>query len=173
MNIYELIIDHESCWGCRTCEVACKQEHHAPEGIRLIKVLEEGPQIINGKPEFMFRVSLCQHCDEPACVEVCPEEAIINRDDGIVALNDEKCTGCRLCLDECPYDAIEFDPDKDVARKCNLCSHRVDNGLIPACADNICPGHCIYFGDPDEIKREITEKHTRRPRRPAAAAGIS
>ena len=173
MNIYELIIDHESCWGCRTCEVACKQEHHAPEGIRLIKVLVEGPQIMYGKPEFMFRVSLCQHCDEPACVEVCPEEAIINRDDGIVALNDEKCTGCRLCLDECPYDAIEFDPDKDVARKCNLCSHRVDNGLIPACADNICPGHCIYFGDPDEIKREITEKHTRRPRRPAAAAGIS
>jgi Fe-S-cluster-containing dehydrogenase component len=169
MNTYELIIDHESCWGCRTCEVACKQENHAPEGIRLIKVVEEGSQIINGKPEFMFRVRLCRHCDEPACVKVCPEKAIIHRDDGIVVLNDGKCTGCGLCVDECPYDAIELDPDEDVARKCNLCSHRVDNELIPACADNICPGHCIYFGDPDEIKREITEKHTRRPRRPVAA----
>ncbi len=64
MRTYELIIDHESCWGCRTCEVACKQENHAPEGIRLIKVLEEGPRIINGKPEFTFRVSVCRHCNE-------------------------------------------------------------------------------------------------------------
>ena len=57
MRPYELIIDHESCWGCRTCEVACKQENHAPEGIRLIKVLEEGPRIIDGRLDFSFRVS--------------------------------------------------------------------------------------------------------------------
>lgn len=171
MKPYRLMIDHESCWGCRTCEVACKQENLAPEGIRLIKVLEEGPRIINGQAEFMFRVGLCRHCDEPACAAVCPEAAIMKKADGIVVLNGEKCTGCGLCLDECPYDAIELGPDMDVALKCNLCSHRVDNGLIPACADNICPGHCIYFGDPDAIQREITEKHARRPRRSAAAAG--
>jgi len=164
MKPYELIIDHESCWGCRTCEVACKQEHHAPEGIRLIKVLEEGPKIIDGKPEFIYRVNLCRHCDEPACAEACPEAAIIKRADGIVVLDNEKCSGCGLCIDECPYDAIELDPDTDAARKCNLCSQRVDNGLIPACADNICPGHCVYFGHPDAIKREIREKHTRRSR---------
>ena len=86
-------------------------------------------------------------------------------------VDESRCTGCGLCIDECPYDAIEFGPDEDVARKCNLCSHRVDNGLIPACADNICPEHCIYFGDPDEIKRAIAEKHTRRPRRSATATG--
>ena len=171
MNPFELIIDNESCWGCRTCEVACKQEHRTPEGIRLIKVLEEGPRIKDGKPEFMFRVSLCRHCHEPACVKVCPETAITKRKDGIVVLDEEKCTGCGLCADECPYDAIEFDPDEGVARKCNLCSHRVDNGLLPACADNVCPGHCIYFGDPDEIQSEIAEKHARRPRRPVADTG--
>ncbi len=170
MKTYELIIDHESCWGCRTCEVACKQENRDPDGVRLIKVLEEGPRIIHGRPDFTFRVNLCRHCDEPACVDVCPEEAIFKRDVGIVVLDDEKCSGCGLCMDECPYDAIELDSDRGVARKCNLCFHRVDNGLIPACADNVCLGHCIYFGDPDEIKKEIAQKHARRPRRPLAAA---
>lgn len=82
-----------------------------PAEVRLIKVLEDGPRIIDGKPDFTFRVNACRHCDEPACVEVCPEEAIFRRDDGIVVMNDEKCTGCRLCVDECPYDAIEFDSD--------------------------------------------------------------
>jgi Fe-S-cluster-containing dehydrogenase component len=169
MNPFELIIDNESCWGCRTCEVACKQEHHAPEGISLIKVLEEGPRIADGKPEFMYRVSLCRHCEEPVCVEVCPEAAITKRNDGIVVLEEGKSPGCGRCADECPYDAIELDPEQDVARKCNLCYHRVDNGLLPACADNVCPGHCIYFGDPDDIQREIAEKHARRPRRPITA----
>ena len=171
MNPDRLMIDHESCWGCKTCEVACKQENHAPEGIRFIKILEEGPRIINGQPEFVFRVDLCRHCDEPACAAVCPDAAIIKRADGIVVLDSGKCTGCGLCLDECPYDAIELDPDRAVALKCNLCSHRVDKGLLPACADNICPGHCIYFGNPDAIQREIAEKHRHRPGRSATAAG--
>jgi Fe-S-cluster-containing dehydrogenase component len=170
MNTYALIIDHASCWGCRTCEVACKQEHQAPDGVRLIKVVEEGPRIIDGQPAFMFRVNLCRHCDEPACLAVCPEAAIIQREDGIVAIVYEHCIGCGLCLDECPYDAITMDPEKDVVWKCNLCFQRVDNGLLPACADNVCPGHCIYFGDPGEIKKVIAEKHARRPRQPAAAA---
>ncbi|MEW6672270.1 MAG: 4Fe-4S dicluster domain-containing protein [Thermodesulfobacteriota bacterium] len=162
MKSYELVIDDESCWGCRTCEAACKQENHAPEGIRFIRVREEGPHIVDGKPEFRYRVDLCRHCDEPACAQACPETAIAKRDDGIVVLNSGRCTGCGLCAGACPYDAVEMDPDKEVARKCNLCYHRVDNGLVPACADNICPGHCIYFGDPVEIKGEIAAKHARR-----------
>ena len=69
MKGYKLIIDHESCWGCKTCEVACKQETLAPDGIKLISVYEEGPTIVEGKPEFVFRVNVCRHCDEPECVE--------------------------------------------------------------------------------------------------------
>jgi len=74
-------------------------------------------------------------------------------------LDDEKCTGCQLCVDACPYGSIDFDMDKGIAQKCNLCHHRVDNGLFPACADNVCLAHCIYFGDPDDIQQQIKEKH--------------
>ncbi len=162
MKKYALIIDHISCWGCKTCEVACKQENDAPEGVKLIAVFEEGFKAVDDRADLMFQLSVCAHCDDPACVESCPEDAIERRDDGIVVMEEEKCTGCRLCIEACPYDAISFDPQKDVAKKCNLCHHRVDNGLIPACADNVCLAHCIYFGDPDKIQREINEKHLRR-----------
>jgi Fe-S-cluster-containing dehydrogenase component len=75
-----------------------------------------------------------------------------------VVLDYEKCTGCQLCIEVCPYNAIAFDMDKGIAQKCDLCHHRVDKGLIPACADNVCLAHCIYFGDPDEIKKMILRK---------------
>jgi Fe-S-cluster-containing dehydrogenase component len=162
MKKYALIIDHISCWGCKTCEVACKQENDAPEGVKLIAVFEEGFNAADDKTDVIFQSNVCVHCDEPACVESCPEEAIAQRDDGIVVLDEETCNGCQLCMYACPYHAISFDTQKDVAKKCNLCHHRVDNGLIPACADNVCLAHCIYFGDPDDIQLQINEKHLRR-----------
>lgn len=145
MKTYALKIDHEACWGCKTCEVACKQENRSAEGIKLIAVSEDGPRVIDGKLDFVFRVNLCKHCDEPPCVDACSEEAIARRSDGIVVMDYDRCTGCQSCITACPYDAIEFDNDKGIAQKCNLCHHRIENGLIPACADNICPAHCIYF----------------------------
>jgi Fe-S-cluster-containing dehydrogenase component len=145
MHQVALEIDHPLCWGCRTCEVACKQEMNAPDGVRLIRVLEDGPKEVEGKLEFVFHVSLCRHCEVPPCVEACPEEAIRKRDDGIVVLDQERCTGCKACIEECPYEAIAFDQDAGVATKCNLCHHRVDRGLLPACADNVCLAHCIHF----------------------------
>jgi Fe-S-cluster-containing dehydrogenase component len=155
MNKYALVIDHRSCWGCKTCEVACKQEFHVPDEINLIFVSEDGPRLVDDKLDFVFHVNVCRHCDDPPCVEACPEEAIIKRADNIVVMEYEKCTGCRLCIQACPYLAIGFDEDKGIAQKCNLCHHRVDKGLIPACADNVCLSHCIYFGDPKEIERKI------------------
>jgi Fe-S-cluster-containing dehydrogenase component len=98
------------------------------------------------------------HCDDPPCEEACPEEAIAKREDGIVILDYEKCTGCQLCMEACPFDVVDFDEGKGIAQKCNLCYQRVDNGLIPACADNVCLAHCIYFGDPHEIHQMISEK---------------
>ena len=153
MSKYAFIIDHEACWGCKTCEVACKQELNIPDGVRLISVKEDGPKMVGDKLDFVFQVNTCRHCDEPPCAEACQEGAIRKREDGIVVMDYEQCTGCELCIEACPYNAITFDPDKGVAQKCNLCHHRVDKGLLPACADNVCLAHCIFFGDPEEIKK--------------------
>ena len=145
MPKHEVVIDHRLCWGCRTCEVACKQENRAAAGVKLISVRENGPRQFDDQSDFIFQVNLCRHCDEPPCADACPEAAIRKRDDGIVVMDYDLCSGCQACIDECPYDAIAFDDDKDIAQKCNLCHHRVDHGLVPACADNVCLAHCIYF----------------------------
>jgi Fe-S-cluster-containing dehydrogenase component len=146
MKPYTLKIDHELCWGCRTCEVACKQEMNPSDGVRLIRVEEEGPRNVEGKLEFQFHVAVCRHCEAPPCAEACPEQAIDKRQDGIVVMDYERCTGCGACLDECPYEAITLDVSSGTARKCNLCHHRIDQGLLPACADNVCLAHCIHLG---------------------------
>ncbi|MDH7500385.1 MAG: 4Fe-4S binding protein [candidate division NC10 bacterium] len=146
MTRYFIHIDQEACWGCKTCEVACKQEFDLPCGIRLISATEIN-RIVGGKPFFLYRVNLCRQCEEPACAKICPEEAITRRADGIVVLEEEKCSGCRKCIEACPYQAIDFDENRGTAHKCNLCYHRVDRGLLPACADNVCLAHCIRFGE--------------------------
>ncbi|MGD2186527.1 MAG: 4Fe-4S dicluster domain-containing protein [Desulfobacterales bacterium] len=147
MTLHEIYIDNQACWGCKTCEVACKQEMDTPAGVRLIEVSEDGPKKADGALAFAYHVNMCQHCSEPPCVDACPEEAIVKRSDGIVVMDDNLCSGCQACIEVCPYDAIDFDDDQSIAQKCNLCHHRVDQGLIPACADNVCLAHCIYFGD--------------------------
>lgn len=138
-----LEIAEEKCWGCLTCEVACKQENQAPEGVKLIQVWEDGPRQVKDQWHFIYRANRCRHCTEPPCVDACPEVAIGKREDGIVVLDRDKCNGCRSCLVACPYEAISCDETSGVAMKCNLCHHRVDRGLLPACADNVCPAHCI------------------------------
>jgi Fe-S-cluster-containing dehydrogenase component len=118
-----------------------------PDGVRLIAVEEDGPKMVKDNLLFHYRVNLCRHCDDPPCADACQDDAIRRRPDGIVVLDETLCTGCRACRDACPYDAIDFDETAGVARKCNLCHHRVDSGLRPACADNVCLAHCIHFGD--------------------------
>ncbi|MFH0844552.1 MAG: 4Fe-4S dicluster domain-containing protein [Pseudomonadota bacterium] len=151
MKRHALVIDHELCWGCKTCEVACKQEFHVSEEVKLISVSEDGPRVEGGKLTFLFHVNVCRHCDDPPCAVACPEDAISKRDDGIVVMDYDRCTGCQSCIEACPYHAIDFHKERNIARKCNLCHNRVDRGLIPACADNVCLAHCIHFGDPEEV----------------------
>lgn len=163
MSTYTLVIDHEACWGCRTCETACAQEFDFRN--RFLLVTEEGPSQGDGMLDYVYRVTVCRHCDDPPCAEACPEQAISKREDGIVVLDHDACTGCRSCIDACPYDAIGFDDTKQIALKCNLCHHRVDQGLIPACADNVCLAHCIYFGEPPAIQEIIEKKKHKRQTR--------
>ncbi len=158
MKKYVLLIDDKSCWGCKACEVACKQENQAPEGIKHISVSEDGPKMMAGKLDFVYQVNRCLHCEQPPCVEACPAEAITRREDGLVILDGETCTGCGVCIEACPYKAIGYDEQTGRAYKCNLCVHRVDQGLIPVCADNVCLAHCIIFSLADQGEQMIADK---------------
>ena len=167
MTPLALVIDHEACWGCLACEVACKQEHHADPGVKLIRVLEGEVRDIEGRLSFVFRVSACRHgeCEGTPCADACPTDAITVRDDGIVVMDVEECVGCMACPTVCPDEAIAVNAHRSITQKCNLCHHRVDRGLLPACADNVCLAHCIYFGDPAEIQPQIEARRKVRERR--------
>jgi Fe-S-cluster-containing dehydrogenase component len=115
MKKHALRIDEAFCWGCKACEVACKQENHVPDGVKLIALKEEFSKGSDGAPNVIFRLSICRHCDDPPCVAACPVEAITQRQDGIVVLDHGGCTGCESCLEVCPYDAIAFDRQDGVA----------------------------------------------------------
>ena len=102
MNKNALIIEEYACWGCMACEVACKQENNPPDdtqGVKYLSVWGDGPKLINGKLDFMWRVNICRHCNEPICVKACPEGAITkDLKTGIVINDNEKCTGCNAVL---------------------------------------------------------------------------
>ena len=170
MTRLALIVDHEACWGCLACEVACKLENGVAPGLKFIRVGEEKVRERNGQPFFSYTVDACRHgeCEGTPCVGVCPTDAIALREDGIVVMDLDDCVGCDLCIPECPYEVIVRNDDLSVTQKCNMCVHRVDRGLIPACADNICLAHCIHFGDPEDIRQRIEARRRVRERREAA-----
>lgn len=146
MKRHRLQIAEEECWGCRACELACRQEMEASSPCRaLLRVREEGPGLGPSGPVFIYRLKVCLQCDEPPCEAACPAGAITKRADGLVILEEVACVGCQACIEACPEGAILFDERTQKARKCNLCHHRVDRGLLPACADNVCLAHCIAF----------------------------
>ncbi len=100
----------------------------------------------------------CQHCAEAPCLEACPVEgAIYRREDGLVVVDPQKCTGCRECLLSCPYDALFFNEDLNIVQKCTGCAHLLDDGwTVPRCVD-ICPTQALKFGDESEFAAEIAQ----------------
>ncbi|KAF0245709.1 MAG: putative molybdopterin oxidoreductase iron-sulfur binding [Planctomycetota bacterium] len=170
-----MIIDLRRCVGCKACTVACKAENHTPPGVAYNVVMEEE----TGEYPHVARRFLprpCMQCAVPSCTQVCPTGATWSRPDGIVAVDYDKCIGCRYCIAACPYGARSFDfgdtysPDLNPherrpspeygehrsrekgsspignVRKCTFCLHRLAVGLSPSCAET-CIGHAIHFGN--------------------------
>ena len=97
----------------------------------------------------------CNHCADAPCVEICPTGALFDREDGIVDFDNDRCIGCKSCMQACPYDALYINPENQTAAKCNYCAHRIDIGLEPACV-NVCPEHAIISGDMENPQSEIS-----------------
>lgn len=111
----------------------------------------------NAKVEKAFFVpKLCNHCENPPCVQVCPVGATYKTPDGVVLIDKNYCIGCRYCVQACPYGARYFNEDTHTADKCTWCYHRITKGLNPACVE-ACPAGARIFGDLDDAASPINE----------------
>lgn len=155
-------VNQDRCIGCFTCAVACKDWHDIDAGpvnwIR-IKTIEKGKF---PDPHLVFLPSMCYHCEDPACVKVCPPTAIIKREsDGIVLVDQEKCLGkteCgTLCLNACPWDAPQFESEENAKmQKCDLCYKRLKNSQQPVCVE-ACPMYALDVGIQENLKEKYGE----------------
>lgn len=127
-----LEIKAEKCTGCRICTSFCSFQHEGavwPEQTRITVAAQsdDGP----------FAPNVCRQCEDAACAAACPVEAIVfAQHAGAWIVDTQECIGCGACVQACPHGAMFFDPDRDVAFKCDLC------GGEPQCAA-MCPSGAI------------------------------
>lgn len=158
---YGMLVDLRRCIGCQACTVSCSMENLPPVGQFRTTVLQYEVDRRDGQaPAMLSLPRLCNHCDNPPCVPVCPVQATFQRTDGIVLVDNERCVGCGYCVQACPYDARFINHDTQTADKCTFCEHRLEAGLLPACVES-CVGGARVIGDlnqPDsEINRRMAE----------------
>lgn len=160
-----MVIDINRCNGCYNCQIACKDEHVGNDWSPIAKPQPDIGQfwmkvtdVVQGsvpKVRVRYMHDICQHCENAPCISACSSKAIYKRDDGIVIIDPEKCTGARLCLDACPYDVIYFNRDLNIAQKCTFCAHLLDDGWKePRCVD-ACPTNALRFGEEEDLKEYI------------------
>ncbi len=147
MTQYGFFYDQSRCTGCRTCSVACKNWHGLPPGpLKYLKIYEYEK---GGFPDVRIHLQWvpCYHCEKPACVEVCPTEAMYKEaGHGAVLVDRQKCVGCRLCYESCPYGAPVFESDENgvAVQKCDMCIDRLERGEKPVCVLS-CPARALDF----------------------------
>ena len=143
---YAFLVDSEKCIGCFTCAMACRNYYHQVEGVVWRQVYPLGESIYPHR-ERAFLSLACNHCENPACLNVCPVEAYTKREeDGVVVHHQEKCIGCGNCIRSCPYGAPVYNPVEKRAEKCSFCHERLDAGLLPACVQS-CPTGALKLVD--------------------------
>jgi len=168
-HYWGMAIDINKCIGCGRCASACKQENNVPDEpfffrtwVERYRILEDGTTYVdspNGavsgfkinnddiKPIRSFFVpKICNHCDNPPCVQVCPVGATFITPDGVILVDSGYCLGCRYCIQACPYGARYLNPETKTADKCTFCYHRIVKGLVPACVE-VCPTQARIFGE--------------------------
>ena len=175
---YGLVIDLERCTGCQTCAIACKVENgiEIGSGMRVETVggaHRDTPAGEYPRLSMYFLPIACMHCAKPPCRDACPTEAIYQRSDGLVLIDEEKCNGCQECIAACPYQALVYNAERAVVCKCNLCLERIDQGFQPFCA--VCCGdEAIFLGnlaDPASQVSQMVAQRRAYSLRPELATG--
>nr|AFI78640.1 sulfur oxidation protein DsrO [uncultured bacterium ws034A6] len=171
-----MLIDSNKCAeGCNDCVQACNDEHGLTgfdrpatdaQWIRKVKLKDKQTGHTQTLP------LLCQHCETPPCVDVCPTGASFKREDGIVLVDKHICIGCRYCMMACPYKARSFIHEtlqdqmphaprgKGTVESCTFCVHRVDDDRTPACVEAcMAENHnAMVFGDLNDPSSDISKQ---------------
>ena len=168
------VIDLSICNGCYCCQIACKDEHVGNDWTPYAKPQPDTGHFWLGIKETVrgtvprvmvsYIPRMCMHCEDAPCMAACKVEgAIYKRDDGLVIIDPEKCTGCKLCVDACPYRAIYMNNGLNIAQKCTGCAHLLDDGwTVPRCVDQ-CPTDAIRFGEEEDMKEYIDRAEPIKP----------
>ena len=159
MTQYAIATDLNRCVGCLGCSVACKVVNGAPVGSFWNKTLRIGPnpKVEGGQwpdVDMYFLTVSCQHCKNPACVEVCPTEASHKLPDGTVQIDKSKCIGCQFCAMACPYNVRYLNEEERVVEKCTMCEQLISQGGLPQCVSQ-CGGMARWFGDAEGDIRDF------------------
>jgi len=175
---FAFIVDITRCIGCGSCCVADKNEYKVPDGNYRTwverYVIDDEDNVYVDSPnggldgyqvprsdvaqdtirDTFFVPKLCNMCEKPSCVQVCPVGATYQTDDGFVLIDEKRCVACSYCVQACPYSVRFINPVTKTADKCTWCYHRVRKGLLPACV-NVCPVKARLFGDLNDKESEV------------------
>lgn len=163
MTRYGILMNVQSCLGCRTCMLSCKNAYEIPagnyQGREYYRIWPADLEM--GKYPYVVRnetIMRCMQCQNPPCVAACPIPGVLTqRKDGIVVVNGTNCIGDLACVAACPYGAIYYRADTMTADKCDLCASKLDAGqTVPTCVST-CLGDAMVFGDLDDPSSAISQ----------------
>jgi protein NrfC len=146
---YSMVIRERFCVDCELCKEACVETNHVPAYGFRTTILEKRRDIVGGGYETIFMPVLCNHCNRPPCVRVCPTTATWKDEKtGIVVMKESRCIGCKTCMTACPYNARYFDEESRAVDKCNFCyDTRLSKGETTTACSEACPADVRVFGD--------------------------
>ncbi len=173
MKRYLNCYDTHSCVRCFSCMTNCSVENrvrlqrdqHIPSEQTANHPMHHLNYLMPRLKEFgvfpkarqIIEFHHCMHCENHPCLDICPAFAIVKRPSGAVVILEERCVGCRSCIDACPYDVPVYNPETNKTYKCILCFDRIENGLVPACVE-ACPTGAMFSGPEDEVLKEANER---------------